>query len=265
LTRSDYAQPAVLTASYALYRLFRERFGPAVQGAAGHSLGEISALAAAGAVSFAQAVDYVRKRGRLMQQAQQEKRGETGLALDLERTVLEDLIRQIRPHGYAAISGYNSPRQFVVAGVPSALRMLDRLADDHGGEWIPFRMVPMKANAPYHSELMEEYLAEWREAISQLAFKDPEFPVWSTVTGEAIRRAEDIPGILERQLTSPVLWTQALQGMAESGASLFIDIGPQQISRNLVREHAGLPECLAFDDEGDRLQIFGLLGKERLA
>lgn len=261
LTLSENAQPAVVTASYALYCVFEEITGTKPSCAAGHSLGEISALIAAGAVSFSDGVVFARKRGKIMHQAMEEKKGRAGIAVDIEVSVLENIVESIKANDYVTISGYNSPRQFIVAGSQTALRALDKEVDRLGGEFIPFRMMPMKADAPYHSDLMTFVKPEFEKALQSIESGKISFDIWSTVTGEIIKPTECIREILCNQLVLPVRWNQVLKEIAASGVELLIDIGPQQITRNLIRENPELPMCLSFDDEDDREKIMQYLKK----
>jgi len=255
LTLSENAQPAVVIASYALFRIFEEQTGMVPAYAVGHSLGEISALIAAGAVSFSDGLLYVKKRGRLMHRAMEEKRGRAGIVVDLDVNILESIIESIKPNEYLAISGYNSPRQFIVAGTQTALRSLDKEVDKHGGEFIPFRMMPMKADAPYHSALMTFIKPELEEALQSVSFGKTNFDIWSTVTGKLLKPTDYIQEILGNQLVVSVLWNQVLKEMCDTGVELLIDIGPQQIIRNLIKENPELPASLSFDDEEDRKKI----------
>jgi [acyl-carrier-protein] S-malonyltransferase len=255
LTLSKNAQPAVVTAGYALYRVFEEQIGIKPFCAAGHSLGEITALVCAGAVSFSDGVVFARKRGEIMHQAMDQKKGRSGVVVDLEVSVLESIIESIQAKEYVTISGYNSPRQFVIAGTQEALKILDRELDETDGQFIPFRMIPMKADAPYHSELMSFATCELEESIRSIEFGKTNFDIWSTVTGKIIGETDSISEILCNQLVLPVRWNQVLEQIAASGVELFVDIGPQQITRNLVRENPQLPMCLSFDDEEDREKI----------
>ncbi|GAA0365694.1 ACP S-malonyltransferase [Bacillus horti] len=261
LTLSEHAQPAVVTASYALYRVFEEQTGLTPFCAVGHSLGEISALIAAGAMSFSDGVRFARKRGEIMHRAMQEKKGRAGIVVDLEEAALMSMINTICLDDYVAITGYNSPNQFIVAGHQTALQRLDKEVATEGGELIPFRMMPMKADAPYHSQLMTYLQPDIKQTLQKIDFNHTKFDVWSTVTGRIIEPTDHIADILGDQLVQPVYWNQALSKINAQEVELIIDMGPQQITRNLVRENKTLPTCLAFDDEGDRELIFDHIGK----
>ncbi|WP_440110447.1 ACP S-malonyltransferase [Paenibacillus sp. QZ-Y1] len=252
LTQSEYAQPAVLTASYALFQSWERLVGVKPDYAAGHSLGEISALIAAQAVPFAEGVRFAARRGALMHRALKEDKGRAGIVVDMKQSDLEEIIAEIRKEHYLTISGYNTPRQFIVAGTAKALRLLDEATDRYEGEFIPFRMMPMKVDAPYHSELMAFVQPELNEMISQLTFHTPEFPICSTVSAEVVQSAEQIPLLLSRQLLQPVHWNQVLTQLKEHGVQTWMDIGPNETIRNMVAENVDLPAGYAWDNSLDR-------------
>lgn len=255
LTVSEYAQPAVLTASYVLFDSFVRRTGMTPDYAIGHSLGEISALVAAGALRFADGIRFTAQRGALMHRSIQEQKGRAGIVVDVTQEALEELVENIRQNEYVTISGYNSPGQFVVAGTAKGLQLLDDQVDSYGGEFIPFRMMPMKADAPYHSELMQFIQPELEEMLAGIPFSAPVFPICSTVHGEFIRGAEDIPKLLSSQLLQPIRWNQALACVQNLGATVWIDIGPGQSVRNMLAENKTLPAAYSLDDPQDRSRL----------
>lgn len=264
LTKSENAQPAVVTASYAFYNVLFQQTHIQPFCAVGHSLGEISALICADSIPFDSGLRFVRERGKLMYKALQEKKGRAGIAIDISENDLQDIIFDISKSEYVTISGYNSPRQFVISGTQSGLRQLEKAVDKAGGEFIPFRMMPMKADAPYHSELMSFIKDELYEAIKEVKFFDTNFDVWSTVTGSLIDNKDSIKQNLCNQLIEPVYWNQVLSEITSLGVELFIDIGPQQIIRNLVKENSELPNSLAFDEEFDMKKILKIFSKNRV-
>ncbi|OBY80241.1 hypothetical protein BBG47_07520 [Paenibacillus sp. KS1] len=255
LSLSEVAQPTVVTASYALYRVWEKQIGLVPFGAVGHSLGELSALIAAGALPFSDGVRLARERGRLMHRALQEKKGRAGIVVDIDVDTLTDIIESVRSHDYVTISGYNSPSQFIIAGHQTALLKVEDDVVEAGGEFIPFRMMPMKADAPYHSALMDYLKPEFEACLQHVTFSPTKFDVWSTVTGKIIEPADNLAAILAHQLVTPVYWNQVLEAIHEAGADLFVDIGPNQITRNLIRENTRLPQSLSFDDQADREQL----------
>lgn len=255
LTRSDNAQPAVITASYILYLAYNTLAYHKPSYMVGHSLGEISALVATGAMDFGDALVFARKRGKIMQRALEEQIGRAGVVVDVPQRVLENMIHQVSRDHYITLSGYNSPEQWVVAGTKEALYQLDELVDQEGGQFIPFRMIPMKADAPYHSSLMEPYRWELEEALDKVVYHEPTIPVVSTVTGQVIDSKEEIGYLLSHQLVKPVLWNQVLTGIRDEGIELMVDLGPSKIMKNLVEENKSLPTCLGFDYEEDRKKL----------
>ena len=259
LTLSENAQPAVVAASYALFLVFKELVGVAPLYVAGHSLGEITALIAAGALNFSDGILYARKRGELMAKVVQEKIGGAGVVLDLKVDNLINIINIVAINDYIAISGYNSPRQCIVAGTDAALLSLENRVDEQGGTFIPFKMMPMKVNAPYHSKLMAHLNPHLAKILEKITFRDPSIKIGSTVTGDIISSGSFITKILYDQLTLPVQWHQILKKMSAVGIELLIDIGPQEIMRNLVSEDLSMPPCFSFDNQLDRKKIFGLL------
>lgn len=255
LTQSEYAQPAVLAASYTLFESFTRRSGLIPDYAVGHSLGEIAALVAAGALSFADGVRFTASRGALMHRAIQEQKGRAGIVVDMQQDDLEQIVASIRDSHYVSISGYNSPNQFVVAGEAQGLRVLDEKVDEAGGEFIPFRMMPMKADAPYHSALMQFIQPEMEAIVSRLSFSAPEFAICSTVHGEFIKQAEEIPKLLTAQLLQPIRWTQALTQAKQRGVAVWMDVGPGQSVKNMLGEYDASMHVYSLDDEQDQSRL----------
>ena len=261
LTQSENAQPAVVAASYALFEEFMREIGARPQCLVGHSLGEISALVCSGSMSFEDGMRFALARGRLMQRALSDDKGFAGVVTDIAAEAVCRAAKRASANGYVAISGYNSPEQIMVAGVREASKSFDDEIDKAGGQFIPFRMVPMKADAPYHSRLMRYLVPEFVGLVDDIELKAPAYPVWSTVTGWRIKSSSELRSILVKQITSPVLWSQALGRLRNRGVDMMLDIGPNKIARNLVRENARLPVAYAFDDEADREAIADAFGK----
>ncbi|MDR2024098.1 MAG: ACP S-malonyltransferase [Hungatella sp.] len=249
LTASENAQPAVIAASYALFQAFSLNVKKAPLAAAGHSLGEISACIAAGAMAFSDGIRFARKRGEIMAGAVKDQQGGAGIVVDFEESRLEGLVGQVRARDYITISAYNSPRQFIVAGSEEGLKALEEELDRAGGQLIPFKMIPMKADAPYHSRQMEYLKEDLIEALGEIEFRKPKFPIWSSVTGTLQTDDSSLRKNFEEQLTTPVYWNQVLKQISRSGADCFVDIGPGDTIRNLVLEDPALGRAFAFDSE----------------
>lgn len=263
LTLSENAQPAVITASYALYRIFKKEVNIQPVAAAGHSLGEISALIALGAMSFTDGIRYGRRRGKIMHQVIDQDLGRAAVVTDVNITQLEAMLSVIRDGDYAAISCYNSGNQVIVAGSNLAIKKLEDDVHRLGGEVIPFRLIPMRADAPYHSKLMKEYQPILWEAFQGITLNKPTIDLWSTVTGKKVQSTKEIKENIHQQFVSPVLWTQVIDQMEKSGIDVIIDIGPQQIMRNFMQETDTKITTYAFDDVDDRGKLFTLLKRKQ--
>ncbi len=240
LTQTPIAQPAVFIASYIMFNYFLEKCVIKPKVLLGHSLGEISALVCAGAIDFEPALRFVKERAILMDNVANEKIGFSGAVTDLEEKSLVSIIKEISNEGYITISCYNSPKQLIVAGDYSVEKQLDKKIADLGGEYIPFRMIPMKVSAPYHSGLMKKYEDDFKVLVSKLKCKSLKIPVLSTVSGKFIDNSSEIPELLVKQMSSPVLWTKAFNSLLQHQYNCFVDIGPSSIMKNLMLE---------FDDD----------------
>lgn len=228
LTLTRNTQPALLVTSIAVYRLLEaEGFRPAL--AAGHSLGEYSALVAAGALSFRDAVRTVRLRGELMEQAVPPGEGTMAAILGLDRETVEGLCREIA--GVVEPATYNSPGQVVVAGETGAVQALMEAALARGAK----RAQPLKVSGPFHSSLLEpagEKLAQWLETIPVAA---PRFAVYSNVTAAPVTRPDEIRRALARQVSAPVRWEESVRHMWAAGIDGFVEIGPGRVLSGLIR------------------------------
>lgn len=249
LTQSALAQPLVVLASFCNFTVLLEQQRELPTVAIGHSLGEISAYICANAISLEEGLLFARQRGELMERAIAERKGHAGIAIEIEQTQLEQQVQALQQQHTIVISGYNSRSQFIVAGEKEALRKLDASVDELGGQFIPFRMMPMKADAPYHSPLMSFVQEEMDALVEQLTVREPEFPVLSTVTIESIEQASHIKDVLKKQLMTSVYWTQALEHPLIAADAQFIDIGPNNIMHNLVIEHDYERKCYAYDEK----------------
>lgn len=255
LTSTVNAQPAVVTAGVALYRAFCEEFGSQRPFAAvGHSLGEITALICSGALSFSEGIGLVRERSKIMQEVLNDKTGMSGLILDVPLEKLEEIMERVNKEQYAAISCYNSPRQFVIAGVKEAYHLIDEEIDHTEGEFVPFKMIPMKADAPYHSKCMEPMKERMEKLFQKITVANMQFSVISTVSGSVYQNSDDVRNNLVNQLAMSVLWTQVLESLIPN-SNLMIEIGPGVTMRNLVLENKKLPMTLSYDAEEDRKKL----------
>ncbi|RIK09098.1 MAG: malonyl CoA-acyl carrier protein transacylase [Acidobacteria bacterium] len=234
LAKTEYAQVAIFVTSYCLLRLAHERTGE-VYAAAGHSLGEYTALAAAGAIEFSHAVALVSERASAMAEACEANPGGMSAILGADWSAIEDLCSSRRGQGgeiWAA--NQNAPGQSVVAGSNDDL---DWLAE-HGKEVGAKRVIRLSVSGAFHSPYMEPAAKRLAAALSATPVSGPAFTVWSNVTGRPHGSPEEIKALLAEQLTAPVRWTECVRGILESGANELVCLGPGDAIAGMVRRIA---------------------------
>lgn len=231
LTLTHNAQPAILTHSVAVYRVVASRLGD-IRFAAGHSLGEFSAYVAAGAMSFADALRTVRRRGELMFRSGEERPGTMAAVLGLEDEVLEDVCRSASTADEVCIAAnYNAPGQIVISGDVVAVERASELAREAGAR----RVLPLNVSGAFHSPLMAVAEAGLAEQLDLVDLTAPEFPVVSNVNAEAVTEAARARELLLRQLTSPVRWTACMRTILDGGVNTFLELGPGSVLSGLLR------------------------------
>lgn len=249
LTRTANAQIALLVLSYAMYEVLDETRRPRVTCMAGHSLGEITALLAAGALSFEDAVRLVKVRGEAMDECAAS--AETGMiaALDVPATQVERLLQQFNADGHGVqVANYNGPTQTVVAGSRAELKQLTTLLEGNG-----VRVALLNVAGAFHSPYMAGAVPAFVAAISETPFHTPRVPVYSTVTGRRYEGADDIRDALSGQLTSPVRWSAVVEGISRREPDAWIEVGPKTVLTKMVARMLG-------DDQ----IVFGLDGEPAL-
>jgi len=230
LNTTEYTQPAILTASIAAWGLVKDR-GLSATVLAGHSLGEYTALVAAGGLTFPDAVALVRNRGRYMQEAVPAGVGAMAAILGLDRSTVDEICRVASENGIVSSANINSPIQIVIAGEAGAVQAAMALAKEKGAR----RIVPLSVSVPSHCALMKpasERLAQDLERINLLPLK---IPVVTNVDAVPITSGEAARTALIRQLDSPVLWVDTIQRMVLDGITTFVEIGPGTVLSGLVR------------------------------
>ena len=219
-------QPAVLTVSVAAARVCVERgLNPSL--GAGHSLGEYSALVAAGALRFADAVRVVRKRGEFMQQAVPVGTGAMAAIMGLELPAVEAICKDAARGEVVEIANINSSGQIVVAGHTSAVERAVALAGK--------KSVMLPVSAPFHSSLMAPAGERLAGELAAVPVSDPTFAVVRNVDAGVTRRAADVKPFLLRQVASPVRWTECVQRLQAEGATAFVEVGPGRVLTGLLR------------------------------
>ncbi len=232
LGQTEYTQPALLTASTALLRLWREQGGRKPDHVAGHSLGEYSALVAAGTLQFSDAVQLVAFRGKSMAEAVPAGVGRMAAILGLADDVLEGLCEQASTENEKVWAvNYNCPGQLVVAGHAAAVDRLIDAAKDSGAR----RALPLAVSAPSHTPLMQPAAEAMSARLQETTFRPPACPVWTNVDATAQREVAKIRAALVQQLVSPVRWTETVQGLSRAGVLLAAEMGPGKVLAGLTR------------------------------
>jgi [acyl-carrier-protein] S-malonyltransferase len=223
-------QPAVLTASVAAATACAERgLRPAL--AAGHSLGEYSALVVAGALRFADAVRIVRKRGEFMQEAVPVGTGAMAAIMGIELATVETVCAEAGQGEVVEIANVNSAQQIVIAGHRPAVERAVALATARGGKM----SVMLPVSAPFHCSLMAPAGTRLAPQLEAAAVSDPRVPIVRNVDAGVTRKADDVRPFLLRQVASPVRWTECVQRLAAEGATAFVEVGPGRVLSGLLR------------------------------
>ena len=232
LKQTAVTQPALYVHSMASLSILH-RAGSHPSMVAGHSLGECTALAASGAISFEDGLRLVRRRGELMAGVGHERPGSMAAILNLPEDAVSALCQEATegPLSVVTPANVNAPGQVVISGDVDALDRAMQKARDLGAR----RVVPLPVSGAFHSPLMEHMREQFEQAVSSLEIKPPSCPVYQNVTATATRDPDQIRQALVDQLTAPVLWMQQLRTMHADGAERFIEVGTGNVLSGLVR------------------------------
>jgi [acyl-carrier-protein] S-malonyltransferase len=223
-------QPAVLTTSVAAAAALAER-GVTPGLAAGHSLGEYSALVVAGALRFAEAVRLVRRRGEFMQEAVPAGTGAMAALLGVELATAEQVCAEAAQGEVVGVANINSPGQIVIAGHRTAVERAVTAAAARGGK----KSVLLPVSAPFHCALMKPAADRLAVELERVAVSDPRVPVIRNVDGGVTRTADEVRPFLVKQVASPVLWTDCVERLAREGATGFLEVGPGRVLTGLLK------------------------------
>lgn len=234
-TQNDtaYTQPLIFVTSIAALRALEERGLGQPAYVAGHSLGEFSALTAAGALSFEDGLCLVRERGRLMKQAGAQNPGGMAAIIALERDVVENIcaVAQEQTGAYVGIANDNCPGQLVISGALPALERAMALAEEQGAKKVTRLAVSIGA----HSPLMADAAAEFRRVLDATPFQTPAIPIVTNATARPTTDVAALRDAVGKQLTSPVYWTDSVRWMLDQGVTHFIEVGPKDVLIGLVK------------------------------
>lgn len=216
---TEYTQAAMVTTSIAMMKVFTERTGICPDVAAGLSLGEYCALAAAGVMSDADAITTVRQRGILMQQAVPVGIGSMAAVLGMEASAIEEVLASMDD---VQIANYNCPGQIVISGKKEAVEAAAERLKAAGAK----RVIPLKVSGPFHSRMLTEAGKKLGQVLENVSVSKPQIPYVANVTAQYVTDAESVKPLLEKQVSSSVRWQQSVEMMIADGVDTFIEIGP---------------------------------------
>ncbi|MFQ5522714.1 MAG: ACP S-malonyltransferase [Acidimicrobiia bacterium] len=258
LTRTEHAQPALFALSYVLWEMLAEQAHSPPAAAAGHSLGEYTALAAADVFDYDTALRLVARRGEAMARAADLAPSGMAALIGADEDLVEEIAARRRSEGGALeVANINAPGQVVVSGGADDIAWVV----EHGRELGVRRAIPLKVAGAFHSKFMEPAAAEVAAALAEVELAEPSFPVWSNTTARP-HRAEAIGEMLARQVVSPVRFSDSLVHMAEQGVELFVHVGPGDVTAGMVRRTLPGSQVVAVsqpDDIPSALEAMGTM------
>jgi [acyl-carrier-protein] S-malonyltransferase len=236
-------QPAMVTAGYAAYRAWRALGGAAPALVAGHSLGEYTALVAAGALAFRDCLPLVRFRAQAMQEAVPEGKGAMAAILGLDEMTAQKACEEAG--GVVQAVNFNAPGQVVIAGEKAAVERAIEACKKHGAK----RAMPLPVSAPFHSSLMKPAAERLAPVLQETLFVQPQIDLLNNVDVKVETRPDDIRHALVRQAYSPVRWVEIIRQMAASGVTHIIECGPGKVLAGLTKRIAPEVQSLALNDK----------------
>ena len=250
LDLTENAQPAILATSIAILEALRERWAaeglvaPVPAFIAGHSMGQYSALVAAGALSIDDGVRLVRERGRLMQASGQGRDGAMAAIIGLDDARIPELVERASAHGVFVVANRNSPGQVVVSGERPAVEAGAEIAKSLGAK----RAIVLPVSVAAHSPLMAEAAEGMRAALAGVPFSNPTVPLLANADARPIETAEACRTELVEHLTAGVDWVRAVEHMTAAGVTAFVEIGPGRVLTGLIKRIAPEAEVVSADD-----------------
>ena len=244
LRQTQNTQPAMLTASVAAWRVLESR-GVRPDYVAGHSLGEYSALVAAGCLAFSDAVRVVRSRGRYMQEAVPAGVGAMAAIMGLSPGQVAEICEKAADGEVVSPANLNSPEQTVISGHAAAVKRAVELASQAGAK----RAVILPVSAPFHCELMQPAQQQLEADLRNTSFAPLRIPLVTNVGAETIDKGEDAREALIRQVSLPVRWEDSMRALVEQGVDTFAEVGPGRVLSGLLRQIDRSVLCVNIEDE----------------
>jgi [acyl-carrier-protein] S-malonyltransferase len=237
-------QPAILTVSVAATRVLAEK-GITPDFVAGHSLGEYSALVAAGSLNFADVVKLVRKRGTYMQEAVPAGQGAMAAIMGLSPAVVQDACKRAAGGEICSAANLNSPEQTVISGHAGAVKRAVEIASQLGAK----RSMVLAVSAPFHSALMMPAQEKLEKDLNATTLVDLQVPLVTNVDADSIRQGEEARSALIRQVTMPVRWEESMRMLLDEGVNTFVEVGPGRVLTGLMRQIERSVATLNVEDE----------------
>lgn len=262
LQLTENTQPAILTTSVAALRAVEAEGFPRPDFVAGHSLGEYSALVAAGALSLSDAVRTVRARGRYMQEAAPVGSGAMAAIMGADLGVIMEACNEAQQGGVCSPANINSANQVVIAGDAAAVDRAIELLKERGAK----RAIKLNVSAPFHCALMNPAQARLAEDLEKLEFHDLRVPLITNVDAAAIRDGGEARDSLVRQVSSPVRWHESVSYLVKEGVDTFVEVGPGKVLSGLVRQIERSVRCQNVEDAASlRVTREALAGTEQVS
>ena len=245
LTKTVNLQPAVTAVNLAcLMAVLNEKVKPDM--AAGHSLGEFSALCAAGALTPEDVFRLVFRRGKLMHREAEKNKGAMSAIMKLDIDAVSKIVEQAREAGPVSVANHNTHKQIVITGSKEGVKRASELAAEQKG-----RAIRLKVSGAWHSEFMEGAKKEFAEFLGEFSFMQPDIPVVMNVTGKPCQDAGEMAEIMSVQLVSQVRWCDSLLAMQKEGAETFVEIGPKNVLAGMAKQVLAKDKPAAIHNVGD--------------
>lgn len=251
LKKTDYTQPAIFTMSCAIYEALKDKFEGKAVFTAGHSLGEYSALYAAGAFDLETGIKLVAQRGAFMQDASAKTKSGMAAVLNLDMAKVNELCEKVKGAGYLTTANINCPGQIVVSGEIAAVDAGEAVAKELGAK----RYVKLAVAGAFHSKVMQPAADGLKGVIGNFAIKDTAIPVVANFSAGEVRTAAEINSSLVSQITGPVRWIETVEYMKAKGVDTFVEIGPGAVLSGLIKKIYKEAKIFNVDKLGDVVKL----------
>lgn len=244
LTLTENAQPALLLASIAVHTLLiKEEIQPVM--AVGHSLGEYSALVAAGALSLEDALPLVATRGKLMEEAYPAGKGAMAAVLGMAQEDIETTLKEMASEEIVDIANLNCPGQIVISGTKEGIEQATSALKENGAK----RVLPLNVSGPFHSRLMKPANEQFAQKLDKISITEASIPVYANVTAAPVTNPEQIKELLVKQLYSPVRFEESIRNMMDEGVDAFVEVGNGKVLSGLVKKISRRTKTFAIQDQ----------------